>query len=149
MMPAYLTRQIAEDQIEVAFLLVEAAECAISRHDWMAFCKRVIEWRGTTGLYEDVVVATDPAGRVRGLFVAETVQSLLFGRVFHVPVFVTASAADEDGLIVELLATARAMARRADCREVRIWAPGGSSWNRVTTELPAASNYSGVQLKLA
>lgn len=146
---AYSTRAITEDQIDLAYMLVEASGRGLTRADWAAFCRRVIEWRGAAGLHDDVVVATDAEGHVKGLFIAEMVQSLLFGRVLDVPLFITASAGDEDGVILDLLAAVRAKARAAKCSDIRIWTLGGESWARVTGASPRSSLYSGVQFNLA
>jgi hypothetical protein len=130
-------------------MLVEAAGHDVKRAEWASFCKRVIEWRGATGLHDDVIVAVDADGHVKGLFVSELIQSLLFGRVLDVPMFITASAGDEDGVVLELLEAAKAKARQANCSDIRIWTQGGESWMRATDEAPAACRYRGVQLKLA
>src|SRR4051794_27892801 len=78
---AYSTRPITEDQIDLAYMLVEAAGHDVKRADWTSFCNRVIEWRGAAGLHDDVFVAADADGHIKGLFVSEMIQSLLFGRV--------------------------------------------------------------------
>lgn len=146
---AYSTRPITEDQIDLAYLLVEAAGRDIRRTEWVAFCKRVIEWRGAAGLHDDVIVTVDAEGHVKGLLVTEMIQSLLFGRVLDVPMFITASAGDEDGIIRSLLDAAKVKAREAKCGDIRIWTQGGESWVRVTSDAPVTSQYTGVQLKLA
>ena len=146
---AYSTRPIMEEQIDLAYLLVEASGREVSPADWRAFCNRVIEWRGATGLHDDVIVATDAGGHVKGLFVTELIQSLLFGRVLDVPMFITASAGDEDGIILDLFQAAKVKAGEANCSDIRIWTQGGESWVRVTHDSPAACRYKGVQLKLA
>lgn len=146
---AYSTRPITEDQIDLAYLLIEAAGLDVRRLDWKSFCNRVIEWRGATGLHDEVVVAADVEGHVRGLFVTEMIQSLLFGRVLDVPLFVTASAGDEDGVILDLLEAAKVKAREANCSDIRIWTQGGESWVRATGASPITSRYKGMQFKLA
>jgi hypothetical protein len=145
---AYSTRPITEDQIDLAFMLVEAAGREVKRAEWVSFCNRIIEWRGATGLYDDVIIAADADGHVKGLFVSEMIQSLLFGRVLDVPMFITASAGDEDGVVLELLQAAKVKAREANCGDIRIWAQGGESWIRATDDAPVASQYRGVQLRL-
>jgi hypothetical protein len=149
MVYGYSTHPITREQIDLAFMLVEAASLAVARPEWQSFCNRVIEWRGATGLHDDVIVTTDAEGHVKGLFVTEMIQSLLFGRVLDVPVFITASAGDEDGVIMELLQAVRTKAREANCADIRIWTIGGESWMRVTRSSPTESHYKGVQLKLA
>jgi hypothetical protein len=146
---AYATRPITEDQIDLAYMLVDAAGHDLKLADWRSFCNRVIEWRGATGLHDDVIVAADADGHVKGLFVSEMIQSLLFGRVLDVPVFITASAGDEDGVVIELLEAAKVKAREANCSDIRIWTQGGESWLRATDKAPVAARYRGVQLKLA
>jgi hypothetical protein len=146
---AYSTRPIVQDQIDLAFMLVEAAGHDVTQADWVSFCNRVIEWRGASGLHDDVIVAADADGHVKGLLVSEMIQSLLFGRVLDVPMFITASAGDEDGVVLELLEAAKAKAREANCSDIRIWTQGGESWMRATDNAPAAAHYKGVQLKLA
>jgi uncharacterized protein YuzE len=146
---AYSTRPITEDQIDLAYILVEASGRDVRRTEWTAFCNRVIEWRGAAGLHDDVIITVDAEGHVKGLLVTELIQSLLFGRVLNVPMFITASAGDEDGIILSLLEAAKVAAREAKCSDIRIWTQGGESWVRVTGDTPVTSQYFGVQLKLA
>ena len=145
---AYSTRPITEDQIDLAYLLVEAAGRDVEPSAWASYCKRVIEWRGATGLYDDVIVVTGSEGHVKGLFVAEFIQSLLFGRVLDVPMFITVSAGDEDGVILDLLEAVKVRAHEANCRDIRIWTQGGEGWTRVTDGSPSAHRYKGVQIKV-
>jgi hypothetical protein len=65
-----------------------------------------------------------------------------------VPLFIAASAADEDGIILDLLEAVKAKAQEANCSKTRIWAQGGEGWVRVTGGSPVASHYKGVQLRL-
>lgn len=146
---AYSTRPITEDQIELAYMLVEASGRDVKRAEWAAFCNRVIEWRGAAGLHDDVIVTVDAGGHVKGLLVTEMIQSLLFGRVLDVPMFITASAGDEDGIIRSLLDAAKVAAREARCSDIRVWTQGGESWVRVTGDAPVTCQYTGVQMKLA
>ncbi len=144
----YSTRPITEDQIDLAYLLVEAVGRDVDANAWASYCRRVIEWRGATGLYDDVIVVTDSHGHIKGLFVAEFIQSLLFGRVLDVPMFITVSAGDEDGIILDLLEAVKARAHEANCRDIRIWTQGGEGWARVTDNSPTACRYKGVQIKV-
>ena len=131
---SYATCPIGEDQIDLAYLLVEATGREIKRAEWKAFCRRVIEWRGALGLHDDVILALDAEGHVKGLFVTEMIQSLLFGRVLNVPMFIAASAGDEDGIILALMEQVKLRAREANCSDMRIWTQGSEGWVRVTAD---------------
>jgi len=149
MSSGYATRPISEEQIDLAYVLIEASRTDVKRDDWRAYCNRIVKWRGATGLHDDVFVSTDRQGHIRGLFVTEVVQSLLFGRVLEIPLFVSASAGDEDGIIEDLLQAATAKAEAAGCGDIRIWTPGGESWSRIAERWASSMRYSGVQISLA
>jgi hypothetical protein len=148
MTSAYNISRLADSQIGLAYLLVDAANCGVDSQSWKAFCRQIIEWRGATGLHDDVLVASDRDGHIKGLCVTQIVQSLLFGRILDVPLFVIASAGDEDGVILELLSAAKNKAREANCKDIRIWTQGGQSWIRAIGGATSVTSYEGVQIKL-
>jgi hypothetical protein len=148
MTQAYSTHPLTSAEIEVAYLLVDSAGTGISRADWTSFCKRVTEWRGAAGLHDDVVVAVDAGARLRGVFVMQVIQSLLFGKSLDVPLFVAMSAGDEDGVIAEMLTAVRAKARAVRCTSIRIWTQSSESWQRVTGSSGSMKQYEGVRILL-
>lgn len=145
----YATGKLAENEIDPAFLLVEAAGCGIVGADWTVFCRRILEWRSATGFHDDVLVVRDANGHLKGVCVVQVFQGLLFGRQLDVPLFAIASAADEDGVILELLAALEAKAAEGACQAIRIWSQGGESWSRVIGNRQAAMSYSGVHIAVA
>ncbi len=96
-------------------LLVERGGVGVTAEEWQIFARRIIEWRGATGLHDEVHVALDQGGIIKGLAVSQAIQSLLYGRTLDAPVFLTASAADEDGVIAALLDILSERARTSGC----------------------------------
>jgi hypothetical protein len=134
MSSAYTVRPITEGQIDLAYILIDASGRAVPEFNWRTFCRRLLVDRGKADADNEVYVATDGEGHIRGLCVTEIVDSPLFGRMVQVPLFLTASAGDEDGVILELVNAARKRGRDAGCAEIRIWAAGGKSWLRATSQ---------------
>jgi hypothetical protein len=148
-MPAsYHVHPIGTEEIDFCHLLLAAAGHDLTEARWREFAKRLIEWRGATGLHDEIYVATDAHNRVRGLAVVQVVPSLLFGRMLDVPVFVTASAGDEDGVVQCLLDAVEDKARNAACAELRVWSQGGQEWKRATAGGNAEMAFAGLRLVL-
>jgi hypothetical protein len=149
MSSAYTVRPITEGQIDLAYILIDASGKAVPEFNWRTFCRGVIAGRGKADADSEVHVALDGEGHVRGLCVTEIIDSPLFGRMVQVPLFLTASAGDEDGVIVELVNVARMLGRDAGCTDIRIWAAGGKSWLRATAKSPVVSRYEGLQVNVS
>ncbi|MBB1249115.1 hypothetical protein [Rhizobium sp. G21] len=143
-MEAYSVRPIMEADILPCQVLVEGGGVGIAAEEWRVFVRRIIEWRGATGLHDEVHVAVDQRGVVKGLVVSQAIQSMLFGRTLDAPVFLTASAADEDGVIAALLGKLSERARVSNCRQMRIWSPGGEAWRRVAEKAEGAITFAGL-----
>jgi hypothetical protein len=148
-MAAYTVRPISEADILPSQLLVEAGGVGIGADEWRIFVRRIIEWRGATGLHDEVHVAVDRGGVIKGLMFSQAIQSLLFGRTLDAPVFLTASAIDEDGVIVALVDKLSERARASGCRQTRIWAPGGEAWRRVAERIEGAVTFAGLCVNIA
>lgn len=148
-MAAYSVRPIAESDILPSQLLVEGGGIGVGLEEWRVFARRIIEWRGATGLNDEVHVAVDDGGVIKGLAFSQAIQSLLFGRMLDAPVFLTASAADEDGVIMALLDKLSERARSSGCRQLRIWSPGGEAWRRVANATEGWVAFSGLCVTLA
>jgi hypothetical protein len=148
-MAAYSVRPIADADILPSLVLIEAGRVGLAAEDWRIFVRRIIEWRGATGLHDEVYVAVDQGGVIKGLVVSQAIQSLLFGRTLDAPLFLTASAADEDGVIIALLDAVSARARSAGCRQARIWSSGGEAWRRVADRAEGAVTFAGLCVTVA
>lgn len=145
---AYITGRLSPTQIDIAYLLVAATGNGLEPGTWKSFCERIIEWRGATGLHDDVIVTADCQGHIKGLCVTQINQSLLFGRLLDVPLFICVSAADEEGVTLELVDAVKQHARLANCTDVRIWTQGGSAWARAIDNPGRATHYAGVHLRM-
>lgn len=148
-MAAYSVRPITEADILPSQLLVERGGVGVTAEEWQIFARRIIEWRGATGLHDEVHVALDQGGIIKGLAVSQAIQSLLYGRTLDAPVFLTASATDEDGVIAALLDILSERARASGCRQTRIWSPGGQAWRRVAETAKGAMTFEGLCVTVA
>lgn len=148
-MAAYSVRPIAEADILPSQLLIEGGRVGVGPEEWRVFVRRIIEWRGALGLHDEVHVAVDQAGVIKGLMVSQAIQSLLYGRTLDAPLFLTASAADEDGVILALLGALSERARASGCKQARIWSAGGEAWRRVAEQAQGAVVFAGLCIDIA
>jgi hypothetical protein len=143
---SYHVRPIAKNDIDVAFVLVDAAGYGLLPGGWDKFCQLTIDGRHANAWADDIVVALDSQKRIKGLFVSQVSENALFGRTLDVPIFIAISAADEIGVIESLLQELTAKAENTESRMLRVWTPGGESWERVTGSLMDAREFKGVQI---
>lgn len=147
-MQPYHVRPITRNDIDLAFVLVDAAGYGLLPSAWDKFCQLAIAGRLESARADDIVVATDGHKHIKGLFVSQVSENTLFGRTLDVPVFIATSVADEDGVIESLLQELTAMAENTESSMLRVWTPGGESWERVAGSLMDAREFKGVQIAM-
>lgn len=117
MQGAYTIAGMKPEQVDAAYLLVEAVNPPPDIESWRAYCGTP---GAVTGAPRDLRVATNPRGHVKGLCLCRQARHAVHGSILDVPVFVVASAADEPGVASAMVEDLCALAGRLDCAAVRI-----------------------------
>jgi hypothetical protein len=129
----YAIGRIKPHQIEQAYLLVQPVAESLDLATWRTFCHDALGRQlEPLGRQEDVIVATDPLGYVRGLCIVRLVKHPAYGRMLDVPIFVAASAVDDAGVSAELLRYLKTRGVIEGCRGIYIWTLGDDNWNKLS-----------------
>jgi hypothetical protein len=153
MFPSYTIKPIAKEGVDRAFPLMRAVAPDLSLQEWREYCRN-------GGQREETVLAINASGYVKGLCVFSVRDHGRYGRLLDVPIFVVASAADAEGVGVELLLFLAATRDSEACAGVRFWTMGRETWDRRLSSddirrtdhgvyLPAAANADQVENALA
>ncbi|POR47128.1 hypothetical protein [Bosea psychrotolerans] len=130
MQPTYKIGQIADEEIDRAYLLVGLVAPRLALEEWRALCFDALTRKRLAIAQDDIVVAVNPVGYVQGVCVYAVRKHPSHDRILDVSIFVVTSAADEAGVASELLDHLRVLARREACQAIRIWTLGQDNWNR-------------------
>jgi hypothetical protein len=94
MSASYFVEPIGPETTDRAYPLAQAILPALSKHEWWQFC-RSPEFAGgrtpTVGEREEVVVARNPKGYVKGLCIYAIREHATYGRLVDVPFFIASS----------------------------------------------------------
>ncbi len=127
----YQIARISLDQIERAYLLVHPVAYSLDRTAWRAFCSSILSRRyDRRSDYEDIIVAMDLLGYVRGICVMKVAEHPVYGCILDVPIFVVTSVADERGVSAELLRHVRSVGSVKGCDSIRFWTLSDDNWSR-------------------
>jgi hypothetical protein len=130
MTKTYRVAPIDLNQIDRVFPLVEPVAPSLDLQTWRVLCRKVVSRSDTDAATDKIIVATNPLGYVQGLCVASIRESPSDGRVLDVPIFAVASAADEAGVVGDLLQYLRDRGQSEECGSIRIWTLGKDNWAR-------------------
>jgi len=121
----YCVEPLKAGQVVKAFLLFESIVNDLTLDQWVAY------WGGRRDSdAQQIAVATDPAGYVRGLCIAGSPSGDF--RTLEVPVFVATSAADPIGVELALMNHLKEFARSRGYSALRVWALDADIWLRLT-----------------
>jgi hypothetical protein len=123
----YRVGSLKHDQVAKAFVLIEQVVRDLTFSQWLAYYK---ESAGSGD--SQIVVATDPAGYVRGLCVAGPPPDR--SGTLEVPVFAATSAADPAGVEQALLNHLKELARSRSYSALRVWTLDAGNWRRFVEE---------------
>lgn len=113
----YIVGELLRDHELAAFAVICSVAPAFEERDWVALCYDTQNWHR--------ISAIDLAGRVRGLAVFRLRMHPEAGLLMDVPIFISLSAADEQGIAQSLFSWLDAQANA--CQFMRIWTnPPGS-----------------------
>ena len=114
----------------------------------------------TVGEREEVVVARDAKGYVKGLCIYAIREHATYGRLIDVPFFIASSAADAEGVTGELINFLRGKCDQSICSGIQFWTMDRETWaHRLRPDyiarsdhglfLPALASAAGIMKALA
>jgi hypothetical protein len=127
----YAIEPIGRRTIDRAYPLAQTVIPALTQHEWRQCCHS----NGRSSFdpeaeREEIVVARNVDGYVKGLCVYAIRDHATYGRVVDVPLIVAASAADGEGVTAELLEFLRTRCDHAVCSGIRFWVMDAETWSR-------------------
>ena len=145
MSPSYVVEPIGPETIDRAYPLAQAVIPALSKYEWWQFCRSpdVAEGRPSTdGEREEVVVARNAKGYVKGLCMYAIRDHATYGRLIDVPFFIASSAADGEGVTKELINFLRGKCDQSVCSGIRFWNMDRETWeHRLSSDHIARSDH--------
>ena len=131
MSPSYFVEPIGPKTIDRAYPLAQAAIPALSKREWREFCHShdVADGRlATLGGREEIIVARNAEGYVKGLCICAVRDHATYGRLIDVPFFIASSAADGEGVTGELINFLRGKCDQFVCSGIRFWTMDRETW---------------------
>ncbi len=128
-MSAYRINRLDAERIDQTYPLVTLLAPTLGLDSWRTLCGTVMN-RERVG---EVIAATNPLGYIQGICLV-AVRNDTIGRLLDVPFTVIASAADEAGVVADMLAYLRKLGRAEGCSNLRIWTVEEDSWRRCLGE---------------
>ena len=96
----------------------------------------------TVGEREEVVVARNAKGYVKGLCIYAIREHATYGRLIDVPFFIASSAADGEGVAGELIKFLRGKCDQSVCSGIRFWTMDRETWvHRLRSDHIARSDH--------
>ena len=145
MSPSYFVEPIGPETIDRAYPLARAVLPALSKHEWWQFCRSPDFAEGRppiVGEREEVVVARNVKGYVKGLCIYATRDHPTYGHLIDVPLFIASSAVDGEGVTGELINFLRSKCDQSVCSGIRFWAIDGETWaQRLNPDYVARSDH--------
>ena len=129
----YVVEPIGPKTVDRAYPLVRAAIPTLLQQEWRQFCDSVdlpSVRSQTIGDEEAIVAARNADGYVKGLCIFVIRDHATYGRIVDVPLFVVASAADGEGVAIDLLDFLRAQCNASVCSGIRFWPMNPETWAR-------------------
>jgi len=133
MSPSYFVEPIGSETTDKAYALAQAVIPTLSKYEWWQFCRSPDFGEGrppTVGEREEVVVARNAKGYVKGLCIYAIREHATCGRLIDVPFFIASSAADAEGVTGELINFLRGKCDQFLCSGIRFWTMDRETWAR-------------------
>jgi hypothetical protein len=133
----YAIRAMTHVAIDRSYALLGAVTNAPSSAEWRDFCKMVMSNSAYDAIVDGqdrIAIATDSREYVRGMCVYCVRDHLFYGRLLDIPIFVVASAADAEGVTIELLRFLEEVSLEQMCLGARFWTMDAGVWNRWRSE---------------
>ncbi len=126
----YVVEPIGPETIARAYPLVRAVVADVAEHEWEQITRPddVGRIRPATDEREEVIVARNAEGYVKGLCMYAVRDHATYGRLIDVPLFIIASAADAEGVAAVLIHFLRAKCDQSVCSGIRFWTLDREAW---------------------
>jgi hypothetical protein len=128
---SYKIGAIDAKMIDQAYPLISVINPPPFLREWRQLCRSVVNPNlSDRGDREEIVVAINETGYVKGLCIYSIRDHSVYGRLLDVPIFIVASAADGEGVAEKLLGLICARCDQAVCSGVRFWTLDAGAWRR-------------------
>lgn len=143
MSPSYFVEPIGPETIDRTYPLIQAVIPEFSEHDWRQFCRsNVFAEGGPVGEREELVVARNAKGYVKGLCIYVLRDHATYGRLIDVPFLISSSAADGEGVTSELIDFLRGKCDQSVCSGIQFWTMDHETWaHRLRPDYIARSDH--------
>jgi len=128
-MSAYVIRPISSKTIDQAYPLAKVLAPSLTRREWRELC--LAQKPSAFREREEVIVASNAWGYVKGLCVYCVRDHSTYGRLLDIPLFIVASAADAEGAAEDFLNFLRSVCDASVCSGIRFWTFGPDAWRRM------------------
>jgi hypothetical protein len=148
---SYAVGAIRNQDVDRAYTLLAAVTEAPSLANWRAFCREAMSNSidNDTGVrQENIVIVTASREYVRGLCIYCIRDHWFYGRLLDVPIFVVGSAADAEGVTLELLRFLEDISLEQRCEAARFWVMGADAWHRHVSQGAVLANDHGILLPI-
>ena len=128
---SYLVEPIGPETIARAYPLIRAVVPDVAEHEWVQIAGPHGVGGGrpaTVGEREEVIVARNSEGYVKGLCIYAVRDHATCGRLIDVPFFIVASAADGEGVTAVLIHFLRGKCDQVICSGIRFWTLDREAW---------------------
>ena len=128
---SYLVEPIGPETIARAYPLVHAVVPHVAQHEWSQINRPpgvVGHHPATDGEREEVIVARNAEGYVKGVCIYAVRDHATYGRLIDVPLFIVASAADGEGVTAVLINFLRDKCDQSVCSGIRFWTLDREAW---------------------
>jgi hypothetical protein len=132
MPPSYLIEPISPETMEMAFPLANTVIPTLSKYEWIQSCHCSSVAEGGCAARrerEDIAVARNAKGYVKGLCMYAIRDHRAYGRVVDVPLFFAFSAADGEGVVEELINFLIGNRDKSVCSGIRFWEMNRETWD--------------------
>jgi hypothetical protein len=127
----YLVEPIGPEMIAQAYPLIRAVVPDLAEHEWSQINRPdgVVGGRpATNSEREELIVARNAEGYVKGLCMYAVRDHATYGRLIDVPFFIVASAADGEGVSAVLIHFLRGKCDQFVCSGIRFWTMDPEAW---------------------
>jgi hypothetical protein len=147
----YTIGAMTRGAIDRAYALLRAVGSPPNLAEWRDFCHAIvsnpIDDDSVVGR-ERIVIARNSKEYVRGLCIYCVRDHWFYGRLLDVPIFIVASAADAEGITIELLRFLQETSLEHMCMGARFWTMDANVWNRRRSEKDVLGNDHGIFLPI-
>jgi hypothetical protein len=126
----YTIEPIGPRTIDKAYPLAKVIAPDLLQLGWRQFCQSCELSNARLGGEERIVVALNAKTYVKGLCIYAIRGHATYGQVLDVPFFVTASAADGEGVASALVDFLRVKCNESVCSGIRFWTMNADTWAR-------------------